>query len=417
MWGPALLISLVMMFVVQPEPPELAPADPVPYLVEFCRTYQTGGVADRIILNALDADSKEQTVEVVLRRTPVGQDTSTRIDFPEVSFYHSKGVMTAERSGAGKKAVVFQHDSAGEFVDSLSAVMPIWPMPQLWSIQDDGTVIDPALGMLTFTSAEVQNNEVVLTGTSSVGDITLVIDAETHRGIWLAADLRDGKIRCDYTRVQREDPASWEITTDGRWVVTRLAQLALAGPPLGVGQTFNDLDLLTPDFDGISLSELQGMEQVRRSGPWVVLLIINSDADQDLFDLTEEIASGIWSRSAQEIAELEQDDVLRYWLGHRTFVIAVTPDLGILPERVSRIAERAPAGVPLLISTEPEHTLDRFDTEQQIVAVLVDPHRTVGAVVNIETAETGISAVLEAMRSYTRKDVDEEPGGPLLGSE
>jgi len=405
------------MMMVQPELAAGSTTDPAPILAEFCRTYQFEGVADRVVLTTTDSQGQEQSLEIVLQRTTTDTGTLTRIDFPEVSFYHTQGVLTAERAGERNHAVVYLNESAGDFLEALAAVAPAWPMPQLWVVQDDGSVIDPALGRIMFTAADVRDTEILLTGSSSAGTVTLVIDPETHRGLWFGADLRDGKIRCDYSRIQREDPASWAITTQGRLVVSRLAQLALSGPPISVGETLNDLDLLTPDYEGISLSELQSIEQVRRSGPWVVLLILKADADQTVFDLAGAVASGLWSGSAREIAALNENDVLRYWLGHRTILVAVTPDLDILPARMDSIASRAPIGVPMLVSTEPEHTLDRLETESSLVAVLVDPHRTVGAVVSIETAETGISAVLDAMRSYTRKDAGEEPEGPLVGSD
>ncbi len=412
-----MLVCLVTTLMLQPEPAAAPVRDPAPYLAEFCETNQREGIRDRVLLTSTDNEGNGQSIEVVLRRTPAGENTSTRIDFPSVSFYHADGKLFAERNSETKKAVVYMDTTAGGFLEAMSAVMPAIPMPQLWTLQADGSVIDPALGELQFTAADVNVTEVILTGSSTVGEVTLVIDTDSHKAVWFEAALRDGVIRADYTRVSREDPATWAIPTEGRWVVSRLSQLALSGPPLEIGQTFNDLDLLTPDYEGISLSELQGMEQVRRSGPWVVLLIVSSEADKHTFDLAERIAAGVWSRSAQEVAAVNEDDVLRYWLGHRTFIIAVSPDLGILPDKVAQIAELAPEGVPLLISTEPEHTLDRLETEMPIVAVLVDPHRTVGAVLPIETAETGISAVLKAMRSYTRMDAEGEPEGPLMGSE
>ncbi|GAB5495926.1 MAG: hypothetical protein Phyf2KO_10060 [Phycisphaerales bacterium] len=334
---------------------------------------------------------------------------------PEVALFHDGFLLRAERTGEGNHAVMFETPAQTDFADAISQVAPVWPMPRLWTIDEHGYVRDPALGAIQFNTATLEGPMATLVGETPAGEVRALIDTDSDAVLSLEAQVRDGVIACTYTSIDPGEPDTWRIEPDGRWVVRRLAQLSLAGPPIEAGITLPDLDLLTPDYDGISLSEIQGLDQIRRAGPWVVLLMLSADSSPDVYELSGEVARGVWSEAASEIAAIDAEDSSRYWLGHRSLIVAVTPDLDILPEHVDEIVGNAPPGIPTLISTEPERTLDRLDREVSLTAVLVDPARTVGAVVPIENAETGISAILDAMRSYTRPSA--EPEAPVLSSD
>lgn len=396
--------------------PEPAPlSDPVSIIASVCNANQSGTTADRVRITTSSARDDARVLTMTFRRSVTDETTLTRVDLPEVVFFHDGQVLRAERVGEGNHVVVFETDASSTFVEAISEVAPVWPMPRLWSIDAQGHVRDPALGLVHFQSAMIDGSIATLVGQSPAGDVTVLVDTNANSILSIEAPLRDGWFACSFTPIEPEDPESWRIKIDDRWVVHRLAQLALTGPPIEVGVTLPDLRLLTPDYEGIALSDIQSLEQIRRAGPWVVLLILRADASNQTYTQAGEVARGVWSDAATEIAQLGRDNAARYWLGHRCLVVAVTPDLDILPDRVSEIAKRSPPGVPTLISTEPEMTIDRLEPDTPLIAVLIDPQRTVGAVVPIENAETGVSAILDAMRSYTRPT--EPATDPVLSSE
>ncbi|RNC81079.1 MAG: hypothetical protein ED559_04570 [Phycisphaera sp.] len=409
-----MLVAIAILSTVQPQPVEPA-SDPAPILAQLCESNESGVSADLVRIATPNTNAEPSVITMTFRRSAGAEGTLTRVELPEVTFFHDGAFLRAERTGEGNHAVVYETAAPPNFAEAISHIAPVWPMPRLWTLDEFGSAKDPALGTIAFSHAILDGSMATLIGEIPAGEVTVLIDTETDSVLSLEAQVRDGSILCTYTPIETGEPDAWRIEPDGRWVVRRLAQLSLAGPPIETGVTLPDLGLITPDYSGISLSEIQSLDQIRRSGPWVVLLMLKADSTPDVYDLSGEVARGVWSRAANEIAALGADDVSRYWLGHRSLIVAVTTDLDILPDRVKQIAAIAPPGIPTLISTEPELTLDRLDRELPLTAILVDPERTVGAVVPIENAETGISAILDAMRSYTRPSA--EPEAPVLSSE
>lgn len=409
-----MLITIAILSTVQPLTGEAA-TDPAPILAQLCESNKTGVSADLVRITTTSTITDPSVITLTFLRSVDENGTITRVELPVVSFFHDGAVLRAERTGEGNHAVVYETPAPTTFAEAISHIAPVWPMPRLWTLDEFGLVTDPALGTVDFSQASLDGSMATLVGETPAGAVTVLVDTDSDSVLSLEAQVRDGVISCSYTPVEAGEPDAWRIDRDGRWVVRRLAQLSLAGPPIETGVTLPDLGLLTPKYNGISLSEIQSLDQIRRAGPWVVLLMLRADSTPEDYELSGEVARGVWSRAATEIAALGPDDAARYWLGHRSLIVAVTPDLDILPHHVEEIADKAPPGIPTLISTEPEQTLDRLDRELPLTAILVDPQRTVGAVVPIENAETGISAILDAMRSYTRPSA--EPEAPVLSSE
>ena len=46
----------------------------------------------------------------------------------------------------------------------------------------------------------------------------------------------------------------------------------------------------------------QSLDQIRQSGPWVVLLMLKADSTPDVYELSGEVARGVWSRAAISVA-------------------------------------------------------------------------------------------------------------------
>lgn len=380
---------------VQPEFPAIEAAS------RFGEAYDRAPFAERASVTLADTTGRITQFDTLLRRGVFEGVTHTALELPSLRLHHADGELTAERSAGVNPAVVFRVTGvSGHFTQALAPHVPAMPMPQLWRFDDGGRCTDAALGMIEAVAFDAADR--TLTARTGSGPLTLTLDA-ADRILSLDAPLGAGRIRAEYEAIDPGEPASWRIATAGRWVVGRLAQLTPPRSPIVPGIQLGDLNLMTPAYQGVKLSEFQDRERVRQAGPWIVLLFCRADAEAAVFELAEAVASSLWRRAADEIAGLEADDVARYWLGHRTLVVAVSGELEILPEQMARLAERSPRGVPLLIGTEPARTIDRLAAPAALTAVLVDPARTVGAVVPVETAETGVSAVMEAMRSFVRR--------------
>lgn len=384
----------------QPEPPTIAP-DPVVMLTEAA-LHQPERFTQLIRIENSANWPGEARLSIMLHRDTRDGTTYTGVELPEVRFFHEPGILRAERTGDGNHAVVFEQTTDRDFVGSMTGLAPLWPMPHVWNATEDGVVLDPALGLIEFDRAEWTERGVRLHGETPSGTVRVQYDEDSKRITELTATLQDGWIRCTYIPCPAEPIDVWRIERDGRWVVRRLNQLSRAQSPITPGQTLANLTLLTPEYIGVRLEEIQNEEHIHRSGPWAVLLIMRADADQAMYDLAGEVARQTWAAAAEEIAGLQPADLGRYWLGHRAIIVAVTGDLDILPGRVREIAALAPAGVPTLISTQPEMTLDRLEDSYALSAIIVDPALTVGGVVSIENAETGVPAILDIMRSYSR---------------
>jgi len=390
------LVSAAILSAVilgQPEPGAIEAAR------RFSSAYVETTLAERASIVITDDAGEVTTFETTLRRS----DLSTQLELPWLRLYFSEGVLTAERLGEPNPAVVFRVENAGDdFLSAIGPHVPPMPMPQLWRFDEQGRCSDPALGAIEVERFEPERSTLV--ARTQAGEIELVLDEDTSRARSLDAPLGQSRFHSTYEPLDPGDPSSWAIPTEGRWVVTRLAQLSPPRSPIEPGIQLDDLNLSTPSYQGWKLSEIQSDEAVRRSGPWVVLLLCRADAEDEVFDLAGEVASKLWHAAASEIAELGSDNPARYWLGHRSIVVAVSGELKVLPAQMRALAERSPRGVPLMVSTEPAITIDRLKVPVPLTAILVDPSRTVGAVVPIENAETGVSAVLDAMRSFVRRD-------------
>ena len=381
------------VILAQPEPGAIEAAR------RFSSAYAETTFAERASIVITDDLGEETTFETTIRCS----ESSTQLELPGLRIFFTPGVLSAERVGEPNPAVVFRIESAGdEFLSAIGPHVPPMPLPQLWRFDESGRCTDPALGAIEVERYEPERTTLI--ARTQAGEIELVLDEVTARVRSLDAPLGQSRFQATYEPLEPGDPASWAIPTEGRWMVTRLAQLSPPRAPIEPGVQLDDLNLSTPSYQGWKLSEIQGDEAVRQSGPWVVLLLCRADAEDEVFDLAGVVASELWQRAASEIADLGPENVARYWLGHRSIVVAVSGELKVLPEQMRAIAERSPRGVPLMVSTEPAITIDRLRIPAPLTAILVDPSRTVGAVVPIENAETGVSAVLEAMRSFVRRD-------------
>ncbi len=392
-------------------------AQPEPRAIErallFSSAYSDTTTAERTSIVLTDGAGAQTEFETIFREAMHEGGIITSFELPGLLLHHHQGVLTAERLGEPNPAVVFRVEREGvDFLAAIAPHVPPMPMPQLWRFDEAGRCTDPAFGAIEVERYDTASATLFLM--SQAGSIQLVIDPVSARARALDAPLSDGRFQAEYEPIEPGDPRAWSIPTEGRWVVTRLAQLSPPRSPLTPGLKLDDLILSTPSYQGWRLSEIQGDERVRQSGPWVVLLFCRADAEADVFDLAGEVASKLWQSAAQEIADLGRENADRYWLGHRSIVVSVSGELEVLPEQMRAMAERSPRGVALLVSTEPAKTIDRLVIPAPLTAVLVDPSRTVGAVVPIENAETGVSAVMEAMRSFVRRDepaVTSETGG------
>ena len=282
---------------------------------------------------------------------------------------------------------------------ALAGVLPVWPMPALWRVGDDGLVVDPALGVVTVDRTERNGDVLVCLGHTPTGAYRLELDAETFAVHTLDAQLRDGRVVLRSTPIDPGDVESWSIEKGGRRIVDRLEALAAVVPPIETGEIFPDLSLLLAGFHGVELSELMSGDG---SGPWTVLLVIDADDEASVYELAGAVASGLWKSAAGEIAGLGREDPARYWLGHRVVVLTLCDTSALLGGKMDEYVNRAPLGVLLAFSSQFGETLDRVQRGFPVVAILLDPNRVVGGVVGIDDAETGVESVLEVMRSYAR---------------
>ena len=387
--------------IAQPEPSAFEAAQ------QFSEAYTGPPFADLAHVTFTSDTGDITKFDTLLRQGTFAGVLHSALELPGLRLHFAEHELTAERTGEPNKAVVFRIDDAGgSFLAAISPHVPAMPMPQLWHFDDDGKCNDPALGAIEVLGFDA--DESLLSLQSQAGRVELSLDAETHRASTLDAVLSDGSFHATYEQTEPGEVLEWTIPTAGRWIVTRLAQLTPPREPIEPGIQLDDLNLMSPGYQGWKLSEIHGDERIRQSGPWVVLLMCRSDAGEPVFELAGKVASELWHAAAQEVASRDDEDIGRYWFGHRSIVIAVSGELEILPEQMQSLAERSPRGVPLLVSTEPRKTIDRLTIPSPLSAILIDPVRTVGAVVPIENAETGVSAVMNAMRSFTRPQATSE---------
>ena len=354
------------------------------------------------------AQNQAHTTEFksIIRQGTFAGIAHSSLELPGLRLHFAEGELTAERTGEPNKSVVFRVDDAGDdFLSAIAPHVPAMPMPQLWHFDSQGKCNDPALGTIEVVSFDKAQS--LLQARTQSGLIELRLSGDTFRAMSLDAPVGDGRFHASYEPTEPGEVASWTIPTAGRWVVSRLVQLTPPREPIEPGIQLDDLNLISPAYQGWKLSEIQADERVRQSGPWVVLLMCRLDAEQAVFELAGKVASELWHAAAGEVSALDESDVGRYWFGHRSIVVAVSGELEVLPEQMQSLAKRSPMGVPVLVSTEPRKTIDRLTIPAPLTAVLIDPARTVGAVVPIENAETGVSAVMEAMRSFVRRPVPE----------
>lgn len=368
--------------------------------------YESAPFAERAEIVIADANGNETAFVAVLRRGVFEGEIHTALELPGLRLHHAGRVLTAERAAGANPAVVFRIESSESFAEAIAAHVPAMPMPQLWRFDELGRCTDAAMGTVEIAGFDAAGR--VLSARTSSGAMTLQLGAD-DRIVAMDAALGTGRMRAAYEGVEAGDPGSWAIPTAGRWVVKRLAQLTPPRSPIVAGEQLIDLSLMTPDYRGVKLSEFQAAGGARQAGPWVVLLVCRADAEEGVLALAGGVASSLWQRAAEEVAALDPDDVARYWLGHRAVVVAVSGELEILPGQMAELAGRAPQGVPLLVSSEPARTVDRLAAPAPLTAILIDPARTVGAVVPIENAETGVSAVMDAMRSFVRRRDEPAP--------
>ncbi len=401
-----MLVSATILgaiILAQPEPGAIEAAQ------RFSSAYTESVFAERALVVITDDAGEETTFETTLRRS----ESCTLLELPGLRLFYAEDVLTAERLGEPNPAVVFRIESAGDgFLSAIGPHVPPMPMPELWQFDESGRCSDAALGAIEVERYDPERSALI--ARTQAGEIELILDEETSRVRSLDAPLGGSRFHAAYEALDPGEPGSWAIPTEGRWVVTRLAQLTPPRSPIEPGIQIDDLNLSTPSYQGWKLSEIQADDRVRQSGPWVVLLVCRADAEDQVFELAGEVASELWQSAAREIADLGPENAARYWLGHRSIVVAVSGELKVLPEQMRTIAERSPRGVPLMVSTAPASTIDRLRIPAPLTAILVDPSRTVGAVVPIENAETGVSAVLDAMRSFVSRDKPaetSEPGG------
>ncbi len=381
--------------LAQPEPSAISAAQ------QFTEVHTSTPFADHAHVTFTNDVEETTTFDTLLRRGSFAGVVHAALELPGLRLHFAEQVLTAERTDPPNKAVVFRVTGSGDdFLEAISPHVPAMPMPELWRFDDEGRCNDPALGVMEVIDFESEHS--LFTLRSQAGLVELRVDGESFRARALEAPLNDGTFHATYTTTDPGEVSTWTIPTAGRWIVTRLAQLTPPREPIEPGIELDDLNLISPAYQGWMLSEIQADERVRRSGPWVVLLMCRSDADEPVFELAGKVAADLWHAAAEEVAGRDDEDTGRYWFGHRSIVIAVSGELEILPEQMQAIAERSPRGVPLLVSTEPRRTIDRLRIPAPLTAVLIDPKRTVGAVVPIENAETGVSAIMSAMRSFVR---------------
>jgi len=364
------------------------------------------------VSQAGSGDSAHTTeFDAIIRQGTFAGVAHSSLELPGLRLHFAEGELTAERTGEPNKAVVFRVDDAGDdFLSSIAPHVPAMPMPQLWNFDNQGKSNDPALGVIEVVSFD--KDQSLLHARTQAGLLELRLNDDTFRAVSLDAPVGDGRFHASYETTDPGAVASWTIPTAGRWMVSRLAQLTPPREPIEPGIQLDDLNLISPTYQGWKLNEIQADERVRQSGPWVVLLMCRLDAEQAVFELAGKVASELWHAAAGEVSALDESDVGRYWFGHRSIVVAVSGELEVLPEQMQSLAKRSPMGVPVLVSTEPRKTIDRLTIPAQLTAVLIDPARTVGAVVPIENAETGVSAVMEAMRSFVRRPEPEPEPKP-----
>ncbi|MCA9273910.1 MAG: hypothetical protein KDA31_12800 [Phycisphaerales bacterium] len=397
-----LLSALILCtLVAQPEPSAIEAAQ------RFSEAYDGPPFAERAHISFTSDTGETTTFDTLIRQGSFAGVRHTALSLPGLRLHFAERTLTAERTDQPNKAVVFRVTDAGDsFLGAISPHVPAMPMPQLWRFDDEGKCADPALGVIEAIAFDADLS--LLTLQSQAGRVELRIDAESCRASALDAPLGDGEFHATYESTDPGEVSAWTIPTAGRWIVTRLAQLTPPREPIEPGIQLDDLHLMSPAYQGWKLSEIQGDELIRQSGPWVVLLMCRSDADDSVFELAGKVASELWHAAAEEVARRDDEDIGRYWFGHRSIVVAVSGELEVLPEQMRTLAERSPKGVPLLVSTEPRKTVDRLTIPAPLTAVLIDPTRTVGAVVPIENAETGVSAVMSAMRSFVRQRAEPE---------
>jgi len=363
--------------------------------------------AERLDLRYTDDAGVQDTMSLVVRRAWVpGRGLVVCVEFDGIRLLAESGVVLGERSGLDHGRLVYRRETgaAGPLL-ALAGVIPLWPMPSLWRADEDGLILDPALGLVTPERVDRIDETLVCSGHTSAGAFRLVLDEQTLAVRTLEAKLRDGRVVLRSVPIEPGDVDSWSISEDGRRRVDRLGALVEPERPIEPGQVFPDLSLVLPGFEGAMLSDLMSADS---AGPWTVLLVLDAQSDAGAYRLAGEVASGLWETAAGEIADLGPEDVARYWLGHRTVVVAVSDRAVMLVEQMDGVRRLAPRGVQLSISLQPEETIERVAAGSGVVAILLDPNRVVGGVVGIDDAQTGVEAVLSVMRSYVKSSSESD---------
>ncbi|MGP1271894.1 MAG: hypothetical protein ACTS22_01030 [Phycisphaerales bacterium] len=354
-------------------------------------------VADRVSTTVFREDGTFSSVTHTVRWVGEGEDRRLSYEIASFRFYAERGLIEGEfDAAAGPRASLVVERDGVSAEAMLTGVVPVGPMPQFWTVGADGSVVDPALGLIRFEEVSRTEGEILLIGGSPGGTVALVLDAATGRMTALEAQLRDGTLSQRAAPVDAGEPASWRIPREGRRIVSRLDQLMPAAPPIVAGSLVPDWSLRRVSGDGVSLDDwLAEAGRAPGSGPWRILLIADGAADPgSAIEAVARRASELADRAAVRGTDL--GEVERFWLRHRAFGIVVIESRAYEEGRAPVLADAPP--LPVVFSTQRAMTLDLLPVGLGPIALAVDADRVIGAVVPLDDAGR-LEELLDAMLS------------------
>lgn len=373
-----------------------------------------GAWAERVTVTVRTGERTTRQGEYVLRSSPVGggesadDQTGRRvlIELGSLRCVVEKGEVLVHN--ARHTSTYFQTSIKGEAsAEALASVLPMLLLPTLELARDGGRqgVMDltPLTREVRWLSAEGNPNSVAperaawtLQGMSAQGPVTMVVDASSSRVQKLVIPVSDKApdrpaIEMVFTPMTPTDPATWKPDTSKRRRVDSIAQLSVAQPALGAGQTLTLPRMMS--LTGLSVQRsafFAGASNTPTAaeGPAVVLLIVHDARSNDTKPAAADgliaQAESVMTRLFAEMKPTEKPP------GYvRLLCVNELPDAGGLEAFRARVRSRWPAlaGVPdagVLIGGPSDELIKAMTPEMLPALVIARSDGVVRAVVPLE---------------------------------
>jgi hypothetical protein len=375
------------MIILVPAAIVAAAAEPVPVdtaLAKLAAAYSGQAVADTVTAEITRDDGTIDRVSLLIESAGTGHERSIRIVVDQFTVWAAEGVIRAERATPGTTGPALSVRREGlPAPEMLTAIIPLGPLPQLWTIEPGGQAHSAALGPILFEAADRQDGLISITGSAAARNVRLTIDADSGRVASLFAAMRDGSVMIRATPATPSAPETWPISVEGRRIVERLDQLSPSGPPIEVGSMLPDLILVREGL-GRPLSAIVAEATSEPAAPWTILILAQPESVEDAHRAAGTIAAAAAARSKT------LDPTSAYRLRHRSMVIEV------VREDFPGTAAVQPTDRAGLRSSRPDLTLDRLPQAAGPIAIAIDSARVVGAMQPLERPEN-VGALLDQM--------------------